>query len=48
VPLPQAWEFVGYDGAGTQVAQLDLVSLHRRASPHPLVAVAVESRARSF
>jgi len=32
VPLPQAWEFVGYDGAGTQVAQLDLVSC--TAVPH--------------
>ncbi|MFL5928496.1 MAG: hypothetical protein ACJ77E_16315 [Gaiellaceae bacterium] len=36
VPLPAgSWEVVGYDGAGTEVARVDLVELQHRASPHP-------------
>ena len=31
---PGNWLLVGFDAAGSQVAQVDLVALHRRATPH--------------
>lgn len=35
VPMPPGkWLLVGLDAAGNQVAQVDLVALHRQASPH--------------
>jgi hypothetical protein len=35
VPLPPGpWLLVGYDAAGNEVARVDLVELHRQASPH--------------
>jgi hypothetical protein len=35
VPLPPGrWLLVGYDAAGNEVARVDLVELHRKASPH--------------
>jgi hypothetical protein len=35
VPLPPGpWEVVGYDAAGNEVAHVDLVAFHHRASPH--------------
>jgi hypothetical protein len=35
VPLPPGpWLLVGYDAAGNEVARVDLVELHRNASPH--------------